>query len=881
MKIKNLHVLALLASLFAGGAAYGIEDSYNYSQYENVTHQQQGGHVTFTVTDSDDPTQQNLSGFDMFYYGQDSAATEDDGVLMGGSYDPLSQKSYDKDKEVKSVTINIEGGEGLKHILGMGYKNVNVTGDININVSGGDHGTIIGGVHYPSGVQPIADQNGSFAKQSAGNNVTIEVTGGEVDQIRAGHNNNPTHGIRDYIVANGSDKDNRPYALGGRAKVIIDGGTVGTASNKDAIIAVGSGHSINGNVEVEVKSGDVIGNIIAGGRNTYSMIGGDTSVTISGGKVDGTIYAGGTIDSGKYAADDPPAPTVNGSTSVTMSAGEVTGSIYGAGDRDVVDNSTKIEITGGTVGKSVYGAGNGSTVKQDVVISLTGGSIGENVYGAGEGSTVNGDVEVTIDGADVTKDVYAAGKNSTVKGNSTVKLLSGNVGGVLSALGEGSTVEGDAGAVIEIGSAEQAYVGSVGSIEGFDQMVVSEGSRVNMTNANLFDTLEHTYTLSAANLKEAAVTLEGQSTVSVDSTAPITLNFGAAGPLKSGRYKVIDASAATVDTSNWNEQNVTVNGVGDMDASFSNLKWVGNVLYFIIQGQDVTNTMAANWGVFKSSQAFVNTLWGNRTNCVVIKPVYDGKNPIMPTGRTVAWGTVYGQSGRISGVGADYELFGASVGVEHTFKTGRSIGAAFGYDWGTVSPFSCSDIDQESIHLALYGRAGAWKAGQNGTIVLDWSAAYGNTTSETDAVNGDWDQNNIQLDARVSYLRQLRERTMGSVFAGLQYFAAEDSSVDGIGISSMQNVRAEVGVGVSHKATPKTTVYGEVSVYNDVMRHNPNAVVDGETFYGTNPGRIGGTITAGDEYRINEDWSLRGSYNFEVADDSVEHNINAGAIYKF
>lgn len=857
MKITNRFVLSLLVALCAAGTAYSAADSYStYTQNGNVaqfgeygvTHKNENGHVTLTVNDG-----KNLSDFDMFYYGQTSASTADDGVLMGGAYDPILHKKYEENGEVKSVTINIEGGEGLKQIVGMGYKSANVTGAITINVKDGDHGVIIGGVQYVSGVQPMGPNNGDFAAQSKDNNVTINVTGGYVDEIRAANNNNPTNAIRDYVVANGTDT--LPYALGGNVKIVVDGGSVGTSADDDAIITVGSCHSVDGNVEIEVKSGEVVGSITAGGRNTYSTISGDTSVTISGGKVDGNIYAGGSIDNKKYASDNPPAPVVKGSTSVKMTGGEVTGDICGAGIGDTVENDVKVELTGGTVGGNVYGAGEGSTIEKDVV--------------------------VTIDGADIKGDVYAAGKNSTVKGNSTVELLSGNVGGVLSALGDNSTVEGEAGAVIKIGTAEQAYVGSVGSVKGFDKMVVSEGSQVNMTSANLFDTLEHTYTLSDVNLKEAAVTLEGQSTVSVDSTAPITLNFAAAGPLKSGRYMVIDASAATVDTSNWNKQNVTVNGVDGFSATFEDLKWVGNVLYFIIQGQDVTNTMAANWGVFKSSQAFVNTLWGNRGNCVVIKPVYDGKNTIMPTGQTVAWGTVYGQSGRISGVGADYELFGASVGVEHTFKTGRSIGAAFGYDWGTVSPFSCSDIDQESIHLALYGRAGAWKAGQNGTIVLDWSAAYGNTTSETDAVNGDWDQNNIQLDARVSYLRQLRERTMGSVFAGLQYFAAEDSSVDGIGISSMQNVRAEVGVGVSHKATQKTTVYGEVSVYNDVMRHNPNAVVDGETFYGTNPGRIGGTITAGAEYRLNEDWSLRGSYNFEVADDSVEHNINAGAIYKF
>jgi|GEM_PF-1728756 len=861
MKITNRFVLSLLVSLFAGSSAYGILDSWNHTEYSNVQYSNVDGNVTFTVIDGE-----NLSDFDMYYHPLDAGKDNDNGVLIGGAstFDTPVSRDYEQNDAVSSVTINLNGGEGLKTILGMGYCCNNVTGSVTINVNDGVHGIIVGGTQYPSKINasgPVGSASlGCFPIIREGNDITITMKGGEVTQIIGG-NAGSKESVDNYM--NATPGASNPSVIGGDIKIEVSGGTVGAppAEGKpaaDAIVTSDYGHGVDGNVSVKISGKDTVihGNVIGGARWVRGYVNGSSSITIEEGTINGNVYAGGNLGKDKR----------NDTDSNPQAGGDII-----------------LKMTGGTVNGDLYGAGQQVDVAEDTTVSveLTGGTVDGNVYGAGKDCSVGGDVVVKIDGADVKKNVYAAGENSTVKGNSTVKLLSGNVGGVLSALGVGSTVEGEAGAVIEIGSAEQAYVGSVGSIEGFDQMVVSEGSQVNMTNANLFDTLEHTYTLSAANLKEAAVTLEGQSTVSVDSTAPITLNFGAAGPLKSGRYKVIDASAATVDTSNWNEQNVTVNGVGDMDASFSNLKWVGNVLYFIIQGQDVTNTMAANWGVFKSSQAFVNTLWGNRTNCVVIKPVYDGKNPMMPTGRTVAWGTVYGQSGRISGVGADYELFGASVGVEHTFKTGRSIGAAFGYDWGTVSPFSCSDIDQESIHLALYGRAGAWKAGQNGTIVLDWSAAYGNTTSETDAVNGDWDQNNIQLDARVSYLRQLRERTMGSVFAGLQYFAAEDSSVDGIGISSMQNVRAEVGVGVSHKATPKTTVYGEVSVYNDVMRHNPNAVVDGETFYGTNPGRIGGTITAGAEYRLNEDWSLRGSYNFEVADDSVEHNINAGAIYKF
>ncbi len=872
MKIKNLIVLSLLAALSVGTSAYGIADSYNYSSYTNVTHNNENGSVTITVKDG-----ANLSAFDMFYYTQDSGEKNDDGVLIGGAYDPLLHKSYKDNGTVKSVTINLEGGEGLKQILGIGYSCSNVSGPITINVNGGNHGMIIGGVHYPSGVQPISEQ-GVFAPKNENNDVTITVNGGHVDEIRGGNNNSASK-IHDYIVANGTG--DRPWAHGGDVKIVINGGTVGTAINEDAIVATGSCHSIDGDVSVEINAGEVTGIVYAGGRNSYSEIGGDTFVAITGGKVDGSVYAGGTINDNKYGSKDAPAPIVKGSTKVEMTGGEVTGDLYGAGDTDTVEKDTVVTIGGDAiVGGNVYGAGKNSTVGGNATVAVNGGTVGGNVYGGGENSTIGKDVVVTINGADVKGDVYGAGKDSTVAGTSTVKLLAGNVDGTVSAAGENSTVKS---AIIQVGSDTQAFEGSVGDITGFDKMIVAEGSKITQTGGNAFGTRIQSYTLSSANLTEAVVTLGSGATVSVEDS--ITLNLAAAGELASGKYMLVDASgAAAVDLSNWTEDMVIVNG---LEATFEDLTWGDdNVLYFTIRSADVVNVMAANWGVFKSSQAFVSTLWGNRSNCVEIKPavVADGKGGLVSSassGRTLAWGAAYGQSARISGVGADYSLWGGAVGVEHRFVSARSIGAAVGYDWGTVSPFNTSDIDQESAHVALYGRAATWQVGQKGAITLDWSAALGRMTSETNVIAGDWTQNNMQLDARVSYLRKLSDRTTASVFGGLQYFAAEDATVEGIDISSMQNLRAELGAGLSRKASQKTTVFGEVSVYGDIMRHDPYAVVDAVRFEGTNPGRVGGTITAGAVYELNDSWSLRGSYSFEAASDSTEHNVNVGAGYSF
>lgn len=55
-------------------------------------------------------------------------------------------------------------------------------------------------------------------------------------------------------------------------------------------------------------------------------------------------------------------------------------------------------------------------------------------------------------------------------------------------------------------------------------------------------------------------------------------------------------------------ENVTVNGI----AGFNDLKWEGNILSFVFQGGDADAMTTANWGVFKSTQAFTNVLWAPR-----------------------------------------------------------------------------------------------------------------------------------------------------------------------------------------------------------------------------------------------------------------------------
>lgn len=382
--------------------------------------------------------------------------------------------------------------------------------------------------------------------------------------------------------------------------------------------------------------------------------------------------------------------------------------------------------------------------------------------------------------------------------------------------------------------------------------------------------------VSADMTKSRVFTVNSDNAV-MDGTITLNLNFRQ--NLRAGRYMLL------MDNNEiWEPDKVTAIGA---DSDVGDMVWKDGILYFCLSENLVVvhdpladAVQAANWGVYKSSQAFTSLLWAPRPNAVVLK------NPAEIEGSTLAWGSVYTSFSRISSSGnfsgAEYNIYGGAIGAEHRFVSGRSLGVAFGYDRGEASPFTTSRVSQESWHAALYGRAAERKLGKKSSIAVDWSATVGSTTSEQKNLGSDWTQENIQLDARATYSYALTQRTALSAFAGTQYYAQTDVNTNRVEADSMQNLRLLVGAGISHKLTEKTTIFGEATLYNDTMRHNPDASVDG-FHYGTgaNPGRLGGSITAGAQYQLTPDWTLHGNYSYEGAGNSNEHRVNVGAAWSF
>ena len=281
----------------------------------------------------------------------------------------------------------------------------------------------------------------------------------------------------------------------------------------------------------------------------------------------------------------------------------------------------------------------------------------------------------------------------------------------------------------------------------------------------------------------------------------------------------------------------------------------------------------SNWGMLNASRAFTDTI-GNRAS---------NRRALGEEQKSSVWMSAMGASSRLSSdgvaAGSDYNLFGAAFGMEQQLTEKSSLGLAIGNSRGKVSSFTSGRTKQDTLHTALYGQH-LLQQSTSDALTLDWSAAYGRTESRWNGI--EWDQRALQLDARATYAHQLNDKTTVSAFAGLQYYASDSATVaEGCESGSIQNLRGEIGVGIGHRATSKTSVYGELSFVGDMARNNPTATVGEYRVRGANPGRAGINLSAGVNHALNEKWSVNASYNMELMERANSHSANIGASYKF
>ncbi len=287
----------------------------------------------------------------------------------------------------------------------------------------------------------------------------------------------------------------------------------------------------------------------------------------------------------------------------------------------------------------------------------------------------------------------------------------------------------------------------------------------------------------------------------------------------------------------------------------------------------VADTLAqSTWGVVGASRAFGETI-ANRGRHATL---------LGNAGQGAAWVSVMGGSSRISSAeghsGADFTLSGAAFGAEARLTQDSTLGVAIGNSWGKVSTFSAFTVELDSVHVGIYGNHQLCKS-----LTLSWMASHSRSESEASLLGApySWSQDALQLDARLTWGKSLSEKTAVSAFVGLQYLATDSAECSGLKTGSVQNLRAELGVGASHRAGENTLLFGELSFIGDMVRHNPTAAIGDYRTHGTNPGRAGLNLSVGAEHRLSEDWSMHASYSLELMENSTSHSLNLGASYSF
>ena len=359
----------------------------------------------------------------------------------------------------------------------------------------------------------------------------------------------------------------------------------------------------------------------------------------------------------------------------------------------------------------------------------------------------------------------------------------------------------------------------------------------------------------------------------------LTLGNGVSLALSDNDYGVGDKLLSSTGTLTMGDVTLVYND------STVELELQGNSLVLVSKfKQDKADAVAqGNWGIASASRAFVNTVRGQHSNTGCIA-----------NGRGTVWAAAFGAYNDMDG--ADIDVKGAAVGVDTKVGDRSSVGLAVGYADGEVSPAGLRDVDQEGTYVALYGEHGLKKLSATSCLSLDWVAAYGNTESDWNGM--DWEQDSLQLNTRLNWNKKVTDRLCMSVFGGLEYFASESDTVNGVKTGSIQNLRGEIGVGARYVAwgapaltdgkggivkpgCEKLVFNGEIRYMNDLVRSNPVIRMNGLSGDGENPGRQGMGIEAGATYRIGERWSASANYGFNAMEDSKEHRVNVGASYTF
>ena len=443
--------------------------------------------------------------------GNDVADAEYGGNVFGGSMGSIVKQDgsvntqWDKFATAKKTTVKVTGGTIKRSIYGGGEMGT-VTEDATVTVSGGTIGTAgKGGAEFGNvygGGKGYVDPAGTSYITAGIIKGNAEVAVSEADASKPttiyhniyGGGAYGSVGDFDYDATTGIPTGRKENTTGGKAKVSVTGGTIGTDGKENGMIFgssrgdVGAPGSIHDKLawvydtEVTISGGQINGSVYGGGENGHTFndavvnvhsgtVGIATSSTATditeGGKTykgaeypnRGNVYGGGCGTDKYYTnttgvADphdgngdsyNPLAGIVYGKAIVTMDGGQVVHNIYGAGAMGSVGKMEKNATT-----NAITFTGGGTTT-----IAISGGTVGVsgtvgygNVFGAARGDETTDQTDVALVKTTKVTISQADGKTTNVWGSVYGGGETGDVGTYSTSADDTNTYSEGSGACV-------------------------------------------------------------------------------------------------------------------------------------------------------------------------------------------------------------------------------------------------------------------------------------------------------------------------------------------------------------------------------------------------------------------------------------------------
>ncbi len=531
--------------------------------------------------------------------------------------------------------------------------------------------------------------------------------------------------------------------------------------------------------------------------------------------------------------------------------------------------------------------------------------------------------------------------NITTAADSSVELGSGIASlddtAILNKMGDGTMLLSDAafwGGTINVqsGTVEQAansiVDGTAVSLAAGTTWQMGAGSTMNaplaMTNATLrvvdnaalaSTTIDlngnntWTFVLDNAALQNAqtnpVLSLSGDPTITAHAGATLTLNLDLRNATSAAAVNKIMLTdlATTPDASKAVLTNaaVTYTDRNGTHATGEHLDDTG-----MLDIADILANLDATIVWDRPGAAAANALWSSTSALRAFAThsmTQHGQRLHLPTKSTDVWVMGMAHVDTASDVyrynGGGYAL-GATTRLGKEWQLGVSFGQMFGTHDSRLTSGNSDDgaqIDQNEIMFGLSTRY-VHELSANTSLGWEAMAAYGRTDNDYTAAthSGDWADDNIYIGSRLFWQYRQEDGTCITPFIGIEWqLGSQDGAsftgatpwrTDGADLSVLSipvgvNIARSFEAGNAKIFTPSI----ELLYRGDIARSNPElTATDGHeswTVRGYSPARSAFEARGNLHLKVDEQWSVFGSYSLEARSDTTQHRFSAGVQYAF